>query len=85
MLPQSAVQVAGAVAVNCCVAFSERVICVGEMEKPAADVTVSVAVAVYAGPLEAVAVMVQTEPGEAEAVNCPPGLMLPQEADQFTF
>jgi hypothetical protein len=59
MLPHVAVQVAPTLAVNCCCAFSLNVFVSGEIAKVSGGPTVSVIVAVYAAPFDAVAVMMQ--------------------------
>lgn len=84
-LPQVAVQLAGTLGVNCCCAPSLTVGLVGEMVKVGGVPMVSAAVAVYAGPVDAVAVMVQVLFLGADAVNSPLlGSMLPHEAVQVT-
>jgi len=82
--PQDAVNVAEALAVNCWVAFSLIAGLSGDKLNCAGAAMVSLAVALSFGPLVAVAVMVQTEPAVAEAVNRPLVLTLPQLADQLT-
>ena len=84
MVPQDAVNVAAALPANCCVAFSATVGFSGAIVNGPAVPTVSVAVAWATGPEVVVAVIVQTLPTEAEAVNKPPELMVPHEADQVT-
>jgi hypothetical protein len=85
MLPQEATHVAATLAVNCCCAPSASVGLVGEMVKAGAGPTVSTAFAVYAVPVAAVAVILQTLPWAGEAVKRPLAVMLPQEAAQVTF
>jgi len=82
--PQVAVQVAVTLEVNCCCVPAGNVGLSGEMVSADAAPMVSTAVAVYAVPLDAMALMVQALPGVADAVNRPAVLMLPQVADQLT-
>jgi hypothetical protein len=84
MEPQEAVNVAATLAVNCWVAFSLTVGVSGDSENCPGAPIVSWAVALFAGPLVALPVMVQTEPAAADAVNSPVDVMLPQLADHAT-
>jgi len=82
--PQDAVQVEGVLEVNCCCVPAGNVGLSGEMVSADAAPMVSTAVAVYAVPLDAMALMVHALPDVADAVNSPAALMLPQVADQLT-
>ena len=82
--PQDAVQAEGVLEVNCCCVPAGNVGLSGEMVSADAAPMVSTAVAVYAVPLDAVALMVHALPDVPDAVNSPAVLMLPQVADQFT-
>jgi len=84
IVPQDAVHVACTLDVNCCCVPAGNVGLSGVMVSAAAAPTVSTALAVYATPLDAVAVMAHALPGVADAVNSPVALMLPHEADHFT-
>ncbi len=85
MLPQSADQVDGTLFdVNCSVAPSPRDGLPGEIVKAGAVPTVSTVVAVYAFPLEAVAVIWHMVPVLIGAVNKPLPSMVPHEVVQFT-
>jgi len=82
--PQSAANVAGTLVVNCWVAFSVMTGVSGDKVNCAVVPMVSCAVALFAGPDVAVAVMVQTDPAAAEAVKRPAALMPPQLAVHVT-
>lgn len=84
MLPQVAAKVAGRLVVNCCVAFSLKLGLSGDRVNAGGAPMTSCAVAVYAVPLAAVAVMVQVLPCDADAVNIPFALMTPHEAFHVT-
>jgi hypothetical protein len=84
MFPHEAAHVALALAVNCCVAFSLMVcVALGEIVNVFGPM-VSIAVAAYAVPLAAVAVIEQTAPGAPDAVNNPALDIDPHDADQVT-
>jgi len=70
--------------VNCCVAFSLIAGLSGDKLNCGGAPMVSLAVALFVGPLVAVAVMVQTEPAVADAVKRPVVLMVPQLAVHVT-
>src|SRR5450631_311937 len=84
MVPQVALYVAGTLVENCCVAFSLKVCVDGVRVKVGGAAIVSEAVAVYAVPPVAVAVIVQTDPCVVDAVKRPEELMLPQVAVHAT-
>ena len=84
MVPQDEVQVAAIFDVNCCWAPSLIVGLNGAMVSVGAAPTVSTTFAVYAVPVEAVAVILQALPCAAEAVNSPLESMLPQDAAHVT-
>jgi hypothetical protein len=77
--PQLAAHVALALAVNCCVAASLSAAELGQTVNGAT--MVSLAIAVYAVPLAAVAWIEQTAPGVPDAVNIPELKIAPHEAD----
>ena len=84
MVPQDEVQVAATFDVNCCWAPSVIVGFDGAIVSVDAAPTVSNALAVYAVPVEAVAVILQALPCVADAVNKPFAAMLPHEAAHMT-
>jgi hypothetical protein len=78
--PHDAVNVAATLVVNCWVAFSVTVGVSGDNVNCAGAPIVSFAVALFAGPLVALPVIVHTDPAAADAVNTPAEVMLPQLA-----
>lgn len=84
MVPQDEVQVAATLDVNCCWAPSVMVGFNGAMVSVDAAPTVSNALAVYAVPVEALAVILQALPCVADAVNRPFAEMLPHDAAHVT-
>jgi hypothetical protein len=84
MAPQDEAQVAATLDVNCCWDPSVIVGLNGAIVSVGAAPTVSTTLAVYAVPVEAVAVILQALPCVADAVNNPLAVMLPQDAAQIT-
>jgi len=84
MAPHEAANVAGMFVMNCCVVPSLTTGATGDKVNWGGATIVSCAVALFAGPLVALPVIVQTEPGVADAVKRPVEVMFPQLADQVT-